>query len=106
MYGDRELNIAVVSGLAHARDLIEAIKAGEKSYDLVEVMACPGGCIAGAGQPAVSVDGREKRGHGLYNSDRVSSIKRSQDNPLMRELYATTLKGREHELLHVDYVKE
>lgn len=106
MYGDRELRIAVVNGLAHARDLIEAIKAGEKSYDLVEVMACPGGCIAGAGQPAVSVDGREKRGHGLYNSDRVSSIKRSQDNPLMRELYATTLKGREHELLHVDYVKE
>ena len=85
---------------------MEQIKSGEKHYDLVEVMACPGGCISGAGQPYISHRHREKRGEGLYRTDRISTIKRSQDNPLMDELYATVLKGKEHELLHVSYIKE
>ena len=104
-FGDRELHIAVVSGLGNAQKVIEAIKEGRAHYDLVEVMACPGGCISGAGQPYISQRHRIKRSEGLYRSDRVSLIKRSQDNPLMNELYATALKGREHELLHVDYQK-
>ena len=105
-FGDRELKIAVVSGLANADRLMEQIKSGEKYYDLVEVMACPGGCISGAGQPYISHRHREKRGEGLYRSDRVSTIKRSQDNPLMPQLYNGLLTGRVHELLHVEYVKD
>ena len=102
-FGDRELHIAVVSGLGSAQKVIEAIKEGRAHYDLVEVMACRGGCISGAGQPYISQRHRVKRSDGLYRSDRVSLIKRSQDNPLMKELYGTVLKGREHELLHVHY---
>lgn len=105
-YGGNDYHIAVVSGLANADRLMEQIKSGEKHYDLVEVMACPGGCISGAGQPYISHRHREKRGEGLYRTDRISTIKRSQDNPLMDELYATVLKGKEHELLHVSYIKE
>ena len=105
LHGDREVRIAVVSGLANASRLIEQIKAGEKSFDLVEVMACPGGCISGAGQPYISRRRRSDRGRGLYTADQVAAIKRSQDNPLMKELYSGFLKGREHELLHVNYIK-
>ncbi len=105
-YGDRTLHIAVVSGLSNARKIIKGIKKGELDYDLVEVMACRGGCISGAGQPYISHRHRVKRGDSLYRSDKVSTIKRSQDNPLMRELYDGVLKGKEHELLHVNYIKQ
>jgi len=104
-YGERELHIAVVSGLGNAQKVIEAIKEGRAKYDLVEIMACRGGCISGAGQPYISQRHRVKRSDGLYKSDRVSLIKRSQDNPLMKELYETVLKGKEHELLHVHYAR-
>ena len=104
-YGDREVRIAVVSGLANARAIIKRLQAGELCYDLVEVMACRGGCVSGAGQPYVGLKDRVKRGEGLYRSDKVSTIRRSQDNPLMTELYNGLLKGRTHELLHIDYCK-
>lgn len=104
--GDKTLKIAIVSGLKNASDLIERIKAGEH-YDFVEVMACPGGCINGAGQPSAVADERDKRGKGLYSADKLCNIKRSEENPLMMSLYNGLLKGRVHELLHVDYaVKE
>ena len=105
-FGDRTLKIAVVSGLGNAEAILNRIKSGEAHYDLVEVMACPGGCISGAGQPYISLRHRAKRGEGLYRADRVSTIKRSQDNPLMKELYEGVMKGKVHELLHVNYVKE
>lgn len=101
-YGDKELKIAVVSGLKNASMIIERIKAGEH-YDFVEVMACPGGCVSGAGQPHTRNEGKEERGRGLYDADRLSSIKRSEENPLMMSLYNGLLKGRVHELLHVHY---
>lgn len=101
-YGDRTLKIAVVSGLGNARKIIERIKAGEH-YDFVEVMACPGGCVCGAGQPFALRDEKELRGKGLYSADRMSSIKRSEENPLMISLYNGLLKGKVHELLHVHY---
>ena len=104
-FGDRELHIAVVSGLGNAEKVIKQIQEGSVQYDLVEVMACRGGCISGAGQPYISQRHRVKRGEGLYRSDRVSTIKRSQDNPLVEELYNGILKDRVHELLHVDYIK-
>ena len=101
----RELKIAVVSGLGNAAALIARIKEGEH-YDFVEVMACPGGCVSGAGQPNSMRAEREERGKKLYSADKLSSIKRSEENPLMLSLYNGLLKGCVHELLHVDYVKE
>lgn len=101
-YGERELKIAIVSGLKNADDLLQSIKAG-RHYDFVEVMACPGGCISGAGQPFISLKGKENRGKGLYSADKLCSIKRSEENPLMMTLYKGLLKGKIHELLHVDY---
>ena len=102
-FGDKTLRIAVVSGLGNAEKLIEQIEEGAVSYDLVEVMACRGGCISGAGQPYISQRHRVKRGEGLYRTDKISAVKRSQDNPLMKSLYDGILKGRTHELLHVQY---
>lgn len=104
-YGDRELCIAVVSGLANASKLIERVKKGELNYDLIEVMACRGGCISGAGQPYISHRHREKRGEGLYRSDRESSVKCSQDNRILGDLYDFVMKDKIHELLHVSYIK-
>ncbi len=104
-YGDKKLHIAVVSGLGNAEDLIKKIKNGEEHYDLVEVMACPGGCISGAGQPYISFRHRKNRGEILYRADRTSTIKRSQDNPMMEKLYDGILKDRVHEMLHVHYGK-
>ena len=101
-YGERKLKVAVVSGLKNADELIKRIKAGAH-YDLVEVMACPGGCINGAGQPTGTHEDAAVRGKALYRADRMSNIKRSEENPLMLSLYSGLLKGRVHELLHVDY---
>lgn len=102
MYGDIEVKIAVVSGLKNASKLINKIKNGEH-YDFVEVMACPGGCICGGGQPFASHEAKKSRGKGLYLADRVCNIRRSEENPLMISLYDGILKGRVHELLHVNY---
>jgi NADH-quinone oxidoreductase subunit G len=104
MYGDRPVKIAVVSGLKNASDLIERINAGEH-YDFVEVMACPGGCVCGAGQPFAEAEARESRGDGLYAADKLCNIKCAEENPLMMSLYSGVLKGRVHELLHVEYGK-
>jgi NADH-quinone oxidoreductase subunit G len=103
--GSRELSIAVVSGLKNAADLIEGIKSGQNEYrfDFVEVMACPGGCVSGAGQPHALSSVKKERGNGLYSADKLCNIKRSEENPLMMSLYNNLLKGRVHELLHVKY---
>ena len=101
-YGDRTLKIAIVSGLGNAEALIQRIQAGEH-YDFVEVMACPGGCVAGAGQPFGTFGDKAARGKALYSADRQITIRRSEENPLMRTLYSETLKGRVHEMLHVHY---
>jgi NADH-quinone oxidoreductase subunit G len=69
-------------------------------------MACPGGCVSGAGQPTAAWEEKEERMRGLYSADRFCYIKRSEENPLMMSLYNGTLKGRVHELLHVDYTKK
>ncbi|PHV72249.1 ferredoxin [Sporanaerobium hydrogeniformans] len=102
-FGEQTLHIAVVSGLANAEVLIQQIKSGEKHYDLIEVMACPGGCIGGAGQPFADREQKAKRGQGLYETDRMSSIKRAEENPVILSLYQGLLKGKVHELLHVEY---
>jgi NADH-quinone oxidoreductase subunit G len=104
-YGDKDVRIAVVSGLGNADALIQRIKAGEH-FDLVEVMACPGGCINGGGQPHGGLNERIERSAALYESDRACTNKRSEENPLMMQLYNGLLKGKVHELLHVDYLKK
>ncbi|HEX3078569.1 MAG TPA: [FeFe] hydrogenase, group A, partial [Lachnospiraceae bacterium] len=78
---DTTLKIAVVSGLANAERLIEKIESGEEHYDFVEVMACPGGCISGAGQPFSHQPEKIDRAKGIYKADKVSQIKRSEENP-------------------------
>lgn len=103
---DSVVRIGVVSGLANAEALIEKIESGEEHFDFVEVMACPGGCIAGAGQPFSHKEEKNARATGMYKADKVSQIKRCEENPLMLSLYNGLLKHRTHELLHVSYLKE
>jgi len=103
---EREIKFAIVSGLKNADDVIKKIKSGEVHYDFVEVMACPGGCVSGAGQPFAKTRGKAKRGLGLYQADKMNSINRTDENPLMDSLYSGVLKGRVHELLHVHYNKK
>ncbi len=96
------LRIGVASGLANAEKLLGLLKAGEK-FDIIEIMACPGGCVAGGGQPFVHYDIRKTRGKGLYDSDKLLTIRHSEGNTAVVDLYERLLKGREHELLHVEY---
>nr|WNF20760.1 hydrogenase [synthetic construct] len=103
------LNIAVANGLGNAKKLIKQLAAGESKYDFIEVMACPGGCIGGGGQPR-SADKQilQKRQAALYNLDEKSTLRRSHENPSIRELYDTylgePLGHKAHELLHTHYV--
>ncbi len=99
------LTLGVASGLMNAEILLERLKNGEK-FDIIEIMACPGGCVAGGGQPFVHADVRKKRGGGLYETDRMMSIRHSEQNPSVSALYERLLSGREHELLHVKYKKK
>lgn len=101
MLGEREVRIAIVHGLANAGRLLEAIKRGEKQYDFVEVMACRRGCIMGGGQPAqAGPRTRKGRMEGIYKVDAASNIRFSDDNPIVKQLYADLLVGKEHKLLH------
>jgi NADH-quinone oxidoreductase subunit G len=108
MVGEREVKIAVVSGLKNAAALIDNIKSGREEYrfDFVEVMACPGGCVSGGGQPAAASVEKEERGRRLYSADKMCAIKRSEENPLMMDLYNSVLKGQVKELLHVHYAHQ
>ena len=99
----REVKIAVVNGLHCAEELLDKMKAGEAHYDFVEVMACKRGCIAGGGQP-VPIGPRTKKARleGIYKIDSMAQIKLSSENPIITEVYAGILKGKEHKLLHND----
>ncbi|NTV53784.1 MAG: ferredoxin, partial [Candidatus Firestonebacteria bacterium] len=104
----REVKLAVVNGLKNARQVLEAVRAGKVHYDLIEVMACPGGCIGGGGQPVNLARGcRTQRKKGLYEDDRHQPLRTSQDNPGVQALYQETLDGlgseTAHHLLHTHY---
>ena len=101
---DSPLKIAVVSGLANAEKVLQRVEKGEH-FDVIEVMACPGGCVAGGGQPFVHAEVRQKRGKGLYDTDSLLSLRHSENNPAVKAAYDRVLKGREHQLLHVHYTK-
>ena len=85
-------------------DFILFIESGEEHFDFVEVMACPTGCIGGAGQPEGFMEDKKKRSSGLYTADKSALVKRSDENPVVLRLYEDgVLKDRAHELLHVHY---
>lgn len=109
-----ELKVVVAHGLSNAKKVLEEIKNGEADYQFVEIMACPGGCIMGGGQPIKSskvrseVDVRKLRAEALYNIDEKSTIRKSHENPAIKKLYKEFLEKpgshKSHELLHTTYV--
>ena len=103
-YEGLEVKICVASGLANARKVMEQVQSGEKEYHLIEIMACRRGCIMGGGQPRLAGDRtKAARTAGIYNADKVSVIKKSDENPMVAALYEGLLKGKEHELLHNEF---
>lgn len=90
---DVELRVAVINGLGQAKKLIQQMKDGEIKYDFVEVMACPGGCIGGGGQPKSDKDVLAKRMEVLYKLDKSLPIRRSHENPTVKKLYENLLGG-------------
>ena len=110
--GNLELRAAVAHGLGNARKLMDAIRAGEK-FDFVEIMACPGGCVNGGGQPLQLsevrswIDIRAERAKALYSEDNKSFIRKSHNNPAIKKLYKEYLGmaggSKAHQLLHTHY---
>ena len=104
-----DVSVAVVHGLANAKKVIERVKSGEKHYDFIEVMACPGGCISGGGQPHGVTDAiRRQRQAGTYVADKAAQLQKSQDNHWVEECYKEHIGGgpgshRAHEILHTSY---
>ena len=103
--GEIELKIAVVHGLKNAQLLLEKIESGEAFYHFVEVMACRGGCIGGAGQPFGRDRTKRTRAEGLYTVDKQAQIKSSEENPMIAALYDGLLSdhNHNHKLLHTRY---
>jgi NADP-reducing hydrogenase subunit HndD len=104
----KEVKVAVANGLANAKVLLEKIKAGKCDYHFIEIMACPGGCIGGGGQPLGTTNEiKEKRLEALYKIDRSSRLRKSHENPGVIQLYEEFLKKilshEAHELLHTYY---
>lgn len=110
-----DVKVAVASGLGNARTLLNKVKSGEVNYHFIEIMGCPGGCINGGGQPQQpgfvrnTVDIRALRAKVLYDSDKNNPIRKSHENPAIKELYETYLgkpgSSKAHHLLHTSYVK-
>jgi NADH-quinone oxidoreductase subunit G len=102
LYNGIDVKICVASGLANARKVLEDVKSGAKEYHFIEVMACPGGCVMGGGQPTdgTKVLRAETRTKGLYAADGDMAIKKSDENPLVDVFYNGYFKGKAHELLH------
>jgi NADP-reducing hydrogenase subunit HndD len=113
--GDLTLKAAVAHGLGNARKLLDRIKAGEADYHFVEIMACPGGCVNGGGQPIQPskvrswTDLRAERAKAIYEEDRELPIRKSHENPKIKALYAEYLGEpgghKSHKLLHTHYIK-
>lgn len=104
------LKVAVTSGLSGARELLEQIKNGESKYHFIEVMACPGGCISGGGQPRpINDDVRQARLEAIYKEDEGKALRKSHQNPdllkIYEEFFEKPLGHKSHELLHTTYTK-
>ena len=110
----KEIKIAVVSGLKNARTLLDKIKSGEKQYDFVEVMACPGGCANGGGMPIhpSQITNNKKiaeiRAKSLYESDKLNKMRKSHKNPAIVDIYKNFFGKpggeKSHKYLHTSYI--
>ena len=113
--GDTEVRVAVASGTKNARELLNKVKAGELEVDFIEIMACPGGCVNGGGQPVQSaavkaaVDLKAKRASILYNADKNLPLRKSHENLAVQKIYDEYLEKPgshlAHEILHTHYTK-
>ena len=111
--GEKDIKVVAASGLKNAQIILEEIKSGKADYQFVEIMACPGGCIMGGGQPIKSskirreIDVRALRANALYKIDEKSTIRKSHENPVIKKLYEEFLQepgsNIAHELLHTQY---
>lgn len=107
--GDAELKVAITSGLGNARKILEKIQKGEAQYHAIEIMACPGGCINGGGQPYYQEDQSilRKRLAAIYSADKQMHIRKSHQNPSIIKLYEEFLgkpgSEKAHHLLHTHY---
>lgn len=109
----KDVRVAVAHGTKNAREVLERVKNGEH-YDFIEIMACPGGCIHGGGQPIVdsrtkaTVDVKAKRAAALYSEDEASTLRKSHENPnvqlMYKEYFGEPGGHKAHELLHTHYV--
>jgi NADP-reducing hydrogenase subunit HndD len=109
-----DVKVAAVSGLANAKIIMEKIKNGEADYHFIEVMACPGGCVNGGGQPIQpadvrnNVDIRKIRAAMLYETDKSMALRKSHESPVVKELYDTYFgepgSEKSHHILHTKYV--
>jgi len=104
-----ELKVCVVNTLANARIVMDKLRAGEMDYHVIEVMACPGGCIGGTGQPYHhgDIEVIKARQRAIYSEDTGKKLRKSHDNPVIQRLYheflGEPLKGKAHDLLHTKY---
>jgi NADP-reducing hydrogenase subunit HndD len=113
--GGHMIKVAVVSGLANAKELLSKVEKGEVDYHFIEVMACPGGCVNGGGQPQIKAPIRNKinlsqaRAEVLYNIDNNREIRKSHENPAIKAYYAEYLgkpgSEKAHQMLHTSYSK-
>jgi NADH-quinone oxidoreductase subunit G len=109
--GDLDVKVAVASGLGNARRLLEDIRDGRAQYHIIEIMACPGGCIDGGGQPYHHghIEILEKRTQALFNEDKGKKLRKSHENPYIKQIYEEFLgkpySGVAKSLLHTAYVK-
>jgi len=110
LVGDKTLKVAVANGLGNAKLILEELKKNPKTYDYVEIMACPGGCIGGGGQPVpVSPEIRKKRADSLYNIDKEMKIRTCHENPSLIRVYDEMLDKKPElieKLLHTSYLKK
>ncbi len=112
-FAGTDIKVVAASGLGNAQTILEEIKNGKADYQFVEIMACPGGCVMGGGQPIKSskirreVDVRKKRANALYTIDEKSVIRKSHENPVLKKIYKEFLEKPgshiAHELLHTKY---
>ena len=109
-----DINVCVASGLSNAKKVLDSVKNGEKSYHFIEIMGCPGGCINGGGQPTQPaevrnfVDLKGLRAAALYKNDANKPIRKSHENPAIKQVYAEFFENpgshKAHEVLHTTYV--
>lgn len=105
--GDTAVNVAIAHGLGNARKLMDAVKEGKARYHFIEVMACPGGCIGGGGNPVKNWKKMEHRVQAVYNTDLHLPLRKSHENPAVKQLYHDFLgkpnSNTAHRLLHTHY---